>query len=500
MRNIASLVWSGEDSVWTHGGASARCIALMAYALACAAAQELHARASQYARGRNGEPPPPPFDTLLSLGVIPQPKLQHSASIDGHDMKALYEYHIVGVEAGGYIGPVIDSRHRLAKGSSNSEMLRRLRNGHTGDNGGSAYESIDLERLMESIRNGQQPSGSLYDERIVVDARSRIRGGESLSVVVLRMREKAGAMGSAENGEDDILHHIVVERVGNGSTAGGASSEGGGDASANESEAASSSTARIELPEPLVGLATVIRQIERHCAQQARDGGDLSEDHLSPSRLSNDQYSQTVAVLIRGHLCTALSRVLLHGFRSYNRNHLWNFVMEATAAARSQQAQNGSADDLAMQRLMSMVVDIEADDRMGADANVKFRTFVCSALNAQALHEWMRLLTSDDETMSKFFENRAFVNSSADAVTHLVAALQPLSELTFQLSLDYEHAVAEEQRARAPEDDADRPTERTANDSATDNTSPIKALSGLFKQLSGIDLLQEEQMNGKSTA
>ena len=60
--------------------------------------------------------------------------------------------------------------------------------------------------------------------------------------------------------------------------------------------------------------------------------------------------------------------------------------------------------------------------------------------------------------------------------------------------------MAEEQRARAPEDDADRPTERTANDSATDNTSPIKALSGLFKQLSGIDLLQEEQMNGKSTA
>jgi len=50
----------------------------------------------------------------------------------------------------------------------------------------------------------------------------------------------------------------------------------------------------------------------------------------------------------------------------------------------------------------------------------------------------MRVLTADDETMSKFYESWAFVRSSDQALPQMVSALRPLSVHKYTLSLDYE--------------------------------------------------------------
>ena len=60
---------------------------------------------------------------------------------------------------------------------------------------------------------------------------------------------------------------------------------------------------------------------------KARGAGDLGNDHEN----------KDIAVLVRGQLCTALSRVLLHGFKSYKligRYHIWDFVQDSCEATQ----------------------------------------------------------------------------------------------------------------------------------------------------------------------
>ena len=70
--------------------------------------------------------------------------------------------------------------------------------------------------------------------------------------------------------------------------------------------------------------------------------------------------------------------------------------------------------------------------------NIKFRSFVCCGLNKGQLHEWLRVLTADGETMGKFYESWAFVRSSEQALPQMVTALRPLASHQYTLSLDYE--------------------------------------------------------------
>jgi len=88
--------------------------------------------------------------------------------------------------------------------------------------------------------------------------------------------------------------------------------------------------------------------------------------------------------------------------------------------------------------LLQAVEEVNSHEGMANNPNIKFRSFVCCGLNHRALHEWVRVLTIDVETMGKFYEAWAFVNSSADALPQLMLSLQPLASHVYRLSLDYE--------------------------------------------------------------
>ena len=73
-------------------------------------------------------------------------------------------------------------------------------------------------------------------------------------------------------------------------------------------------------PRPKV-LNAAVAAIGTHFAQAAVAGSGKSLELLG-----NDQKNKEIAVLVRGQLCTALSRVLLHGFKSFKligRYHIW---------------------------------------------------------------------------------------------------------------------------------------------------------------------------------
>jgi myosin-6 len=209
---------------------------------------------------------------------------------------------------------------------------------------------------------------------------------------------------------------------------GGGSSRGGGDGSLSRVTKAPG--------EMLKGLQDATRLIEKHFAQAETAGSTLTVDVLG-----NDQKNKEIAVLVRGQLCTALSRVLLHGFKSYKligRYHIWDFVQESRDATEKRLA--GGVMSEAEKSLLAEVVKVNSHEGMANNPNIKFRSFVCCGLNHRLLHEWVRVLTVDKDTMAKFYETWAFVNSSADALPQLMDSLRPLGDQTYELSLDFELA------------------------------------------------------------
>jgi len=204
---------------------------------------------------------------------------------------------------------------------------------------------------------------------------------------------------------------------------------------ADKNEGGGSRVAKLP-SEMLKGLQDATKLIEKHFAQAETAGSTLTIDMLG-----NDQKNKEIAVLVRGQLCTALSRVLLHGFKSYKligRYHIWDFVQESRDA--TEKRLEGQAINDAEKSLLSEVVKINSHAGMANNPNIKFRSFVCCGLNHRLLHEWVRVLTVDKDTMVKFYESWAFVNSSADALPQLMATLHPLGDQPYELSLDFELA------------------------------------------------------------
>ena len=98
----------------------------------------------------------------------------------------------------------------------------------------------------------------------------------------------------------------------------------------------------------------------------------------------------------------------------------------------------GQAMSDAESSLLAEVVKVNSHDGMANNPNIKFRTFVCCGLNNRVLHEWVRILTVDKDTMVKFYESWALVNSNAEALPQLMTSLQPLADQTYELSIDFE--------------------------------------------------------------
>lgn len=418
----------------------------MAYAATNNAVDQFMRHAMEIAKSSNL---PEHFQALISLGFIPQQKRLEKPK--DPITNALYEYHVVGVEAGVNIGPTIDARDRLAAGGSYSLMLKRLRNQYAGDSNGE-YDAFDAlpDGTMPSKRPSLEQINAMYNADIkhdedmtanIRDARTRISCGDSDSLMVLRMRQQAGAVEpSSEDERDD--QHAVVERLGSEQIGTGTrTAETNGD-----SGSSSSKLEPVPQPEPLVALQAVIDRYVNHFSHADNIDNDAED---MDAMTGNDQLSPHLAALTRGHLCTLLSRVLLIGFQPQDRFHIWDFVLESCRAIH----RRGERTALE-QSLIATVVEVNTYDIMGDNPNVKFRTFVCSALNHRKLAEWLHALTADQNTMNDFYGSAALFHPESATRLRLLGLLQSLNAFPFELTLDYEYAGTAELRAEQRADAA----------------------------------------------
>lgn len=157
---------------------------------------------------------------------------------------------------------------------------------------------------------------------------------------------------------------------------------------------------------------------------------------------------QTLNRMVRGGLCTSLARYMHHGFRetSYfiRKNHLWDLILEAT---RSNDSGGGGLDaDPALAYHNSIVAEavvqqLEENHRLPTKS-VRFRSFICFGLNERCLHEWFRLLTTNQAALNEYYDRDdepLMLNQTLSG--ELVSVLQSLQFFTFDLDLEYEWKV-----------------------------------------------------------
>ena len=261
------------------------------------------------------------------------------------------------------------------------------------------------------------------------------QGHSATNLALGKGRRLSGAGGTSAVGAAAAAGGMssILDLFGLGGAKAAAPAAAGGAAPPNAKlrAAAKGAAPQQQMPLPhdaLPNLLKAVEQITAHFAQA--DAPGATQDLAT---LGDDQRCKQIAVLVRGQLCTALSRVLLHGFKSFKligRWHIWDFVQQSCDATAARKAGGGKLSD-AEKSLTAAVEEVNSHEGMQNNPNIKFRSFVCCGLNHRHLGEWVRVLTDDSETMGKFYESWAFVlKKEVGAVRHATRTPPPRAVAT----------------------------------------------------------------------
>ena len=166
------------------------------------------------------------------------------------------------------------------------------------------------------------------------------QGHSATNLALGKGRRLSGAGGTSAVGAAAAAGGMssILDLFGLGGAKAAAPAAAGGAAPPNAKlrAAAKGAAPQQQMPLPhdaLPNLLKAVEQITAHFAQA--DAPGATQDLAT---LGDDQRCKQIAVLVRGQLCTALSRVLLHGFKSFKLIGRWRVrgaSNRATAARRS---------------------------------------------------------------------------------------------------------------------------------------------------------------------
>ena len=172
------------------------------------------------------------------------------------------------------------------------------------------------------------------------------------------------------------------------------------------------------------------------------------------SKAGDDNINDTIRDLIRGEFCLILKQILEYGFKRIKilggLSHLWTFI-EQSAKKLIEKDFNSVYSRLNLcntyrldyenkvltpeEMMFRSIQNINATHAK-ADSDVKFRTFVCTALNEQLLHIWIEILCSNVEIIENYYEQYSFIRSPG--WVQIKCELRLLAQFSFHLNLTAE--------------------------------------------------------------
>ena len=261
-------------------------------------------------------------------------------------------------------------------------------------------QAAEIAKLKDELSRGRTASeAASEDGGGRLRARSNtIQGGmqsqtqqAAQQAAAMRQRRTSAAGTSSKNwGLLDLLGIGTQPNAAqpNGGAAPTPSGSGSGHRSRTTAASCQRTHAAPPQPDAMPVLQSAVKAIQKHFAAAEAPGSTKTI-----AALGSDQQNKDIAVLVRGQLCTALSRVLLHGFKSFKligRYHIWDFVNESCEATHKRIKAEGVKYTQAENSLTAAVVEVNSHEGMANNPNIKFRSFVCCGLNNRLLHEWMQ--------------------------------------------------------------------------------------------------------------
>jgi hypothetical protein len=200
--------------------------------------------------------------------------------------------------------------------------------------------------------------------------------------------------------------------------------------------------------------------------------------------------SKTVAIghLVRGYLCSAIAGVLADGMKPFRmgglkKNNLWHLVQGSVA----------KSGNTAMATAVRVIQDLKKHPHM-MDDNVRYRTFICGALNHRFLESWLIELTKKTDFLEKYYSPDSLLCLSSGPASviynELLISVQPLSTLPFRLFSSFEAQQAALQRQPQPRQDG---VEENEERQCSVGTSPVTVVAST-------DVEAQNAMNGASSS
>ena len=172
------------------------------------------------------------------------------------------------------------------------------------------------------------------------------------------------------------------------------------------------------------------------------------------SKAGDDAINVTAKDLIRGELCLILKQILEYGFKRIKilggLSHIWSFI-EQSAKKLIEKDFNSVYSRLNLcntyrldyenkvltpEEMMFRTIQNINSTHVKVDSDVKFRSFVCCALNEQLLHIWLEILCSNVEMIQNYYEQYSFIRSPG--WVQIKCELRLLAQFSFHLSLNAE--------------------------------------------------------------
>ena len=172
------------------------------------------------------------------------------------------------------------------------------------------------------------------------------------------------------------------------------------------------------------------------------------------SKAGDDTSNDTVKDLIRNELCFVLKQIFEYGFKRMKiiggLSHIWLFI-EQSAKKLFEKDFNSVYSRLNLcttfrldyenkvltpEEMMFRTIQTINLTHVKVDADVKFRTFICCALNEQLLHIWLEILCSNVDIIEKYYEQYSFIRSPG--WVQIKCELRLLSQFSFHLSSNAE--------------------------------------------------------------